>query len=260
MLNQLKIAINTIKTKKPLVLNLTNLVTMDFMANALLALGGAPIMSISRNEFEPLIHIASCLNINIGTLTPESVDDYIFAAKIAKLKQKPIILDPVGAGASDLRTNAAINLLTYCDIVRGNASEILALAQISNSTQGVESIHQTQQAKEAAIQIAKQYNCIVVISGETDLITDGIKTTIHTFGSNLMPLVTGMGCTLTAVIALFTQTSLTHFEAAECACIFYSLCGEMAEKQSPKPGNFKSAFIDVLYSPDWDFIASRYVI
>lgn len=247
MISKINHAINTIVSTKPLILNITNMVTMDLMANGLLALGAAPLMSTCDEELEALVRISHAVNMNIGTLDKAFIERCQEVALLAQQYQKPVILDPVGAGASDIRTKTAKLLLPFVDIVRGNASEIMSLVDINVQTSGVESVHSTMQAKEHACALAKQHQITVVVSGEIDYVTNGTQEIELNYGSAVMPLVTGMGCLLTAVIAAFHAVNPHPFEAATLATAYYGLCGSAAEKMSPRPGNFRSAFIDALY-------------
>lgn len=259
MLDLLQTALTTLRAKNPLVLNLTNVVTMDFMANAQLAVGASPLMSVADEELEELIQIASAININIGTLNPEFITRCLKAAKLAQKYRKPIVLDPVGAGASKIRTEAALQLLPFCTVLRGNASEILALANISHQTKGVDSAHTTKDAKDAAKMLAKQYSLVVVVSGAIDYLTEGQKDIeLHT-GSALMPRVVGMGCTLTAVIAAFAGSLTSAFDAATAATLYFGLCGTLAEKEANAPASFQQAFIDQLYHANFNQLGACYV-
>ncbi len=255
MIKQIETTIADLRKLKPLVLCLTNYVTMDFMANSLLALGAAPLMSVCDAEIEELVKISHAININIGTLDDDSIARYYKAVKFAKQYNKPLILDPVGAGASIIRTNCARELMKYVDIIRGNASEIMALIDDDVKTLGVESLNPTKQAKDQAKILANKFNCTIVISGAEDFITDGTREESLTFGSPLMPLVTGMGCTLTAVIAAFRATINDSFEAAKYATSYFGLCGNLANIKADKPATFRSAFIDELYSADTESIS-----
>jgi hydroxyethylthiazole kinase len=138
MITSLQNALNTLHQKKPLILCLTNYVTMDFTANALLAMRAAPIMSESLAEIEELIDLSQALYINIGTINFEFMERVLFAADKAHSKKIPVILDPVGAGASFIRTSSSKELLHLTDIIRGNASEIHALGGVSSTSRGVE--------------------------------------------------------------------------------------------------------------------------
>lgn len=258
MLEEIKKDLKVLRDKKPLILNLTNYVTMEFMANALLSLGAAPIMSICSEEIEELIKISDAININIGTLNNDLIVSSMQTIVIAKKLEKPIILDPVGAGATIIRTQTAKDLLLYSSVVKGNASEILALSGGVHKTLGVESVHTTAQAQEAAYNLASKTNCIVVISGKIDFITDGKDDTYIKFGHALMPYITGMGCTLSAVIAAFCTINKDYFKACEHATSYFTLCGELAGKRNPYPGSFHSAFIDELFKADFKQMKAYY--
>lgn len=248
MLKAIHATVKRIQQDKPLILCLTNYVTMDLMANSLLALGAAPIMSNCDDELEELIHISHALMINIGTLDHSFLKRCEKAVMIAKNCQKPIILDPVGAGASQIRTQAAHQLMQHATILRGNASEIIALMDNKHLTKGVESIAPTEQAKATAQQLALTLRCTVVVSGEIDFVTNGSENTDVYGGSALMPYVTGMGCTLSAVIAAFQAMIPDAFIAAQQAATYFKNCGAVAHQQTNYPGTFRTTFIDALYA------------
>jgi len=252
MLHELEKALILLRQTKPLVLCLTNHVTMDFMANSLLSLGAAPIMSNDLRELDELVRISHAININIGTLDVEFISRANAAIILAKKYNKPIILDPVGAGATQIRTASSRSLMQAADIIRGNASEIMALIDDINETLGVESSHLVSDATERAKKLAKENSSIVVVSGVEDFITDGTREKYLGFGSALMPLVTGMGCTLTAVIAAFKAVIPDSYGAACMATAYYGLCGNLAHEKVNKPGAFRTAFIDELYAADFD--------
>lgn len=258
MLTQCDADLTHLRKLKPLVLNLTNVVTMDFMANAQLALGASPLMSLADEELDELISIASALHINIGTLNTAFIKRCHQAVQYAKKYQKPIVLDPVGAGASKLRTNTALALLPYCNVVRGNASEILALANLAHATKGVDSTHATHDALETAKQLAKSHRNTIIISGETDYVTNGTDTVSLPYGSALMPYVVGMGCTLTAVIAAFVATQANAFQAAISATLYFGLCGTHTATQCDAPGSFHTHFLDNLYRADFNAFRGYY--
>jgi hydroxyethylthiazole kinase len=251
MLEQIQSTLSMIKQEKPLILCLTNYVTMDFMANSLLALGAAPLMSESSEELEALIHISQVLYINLGTLNQAFLERAEQAAKIANRLKKPIILDPVGAGASPLRTTAALNLLPLVQIVRGNASEIMALSGALGATKGVETTDTVENAIQAATALARQHKQIIIISGPKDYLTDGQQSCNLPYGSKLMPLITGMGCTMTAILGAFAAIHPISFQALTQGTAFFGLCGQWAQQQTQTPGSFKIKFIDALYEPDW---------
>lgn len=251
MIHDLQASLAIIQQKKPLILCLTNYVTMDFIANSLLALGAAPLMSESIDELEELVTISQAVYLNIGTLNALFNERILFAAQLANQLNKPVILDPVGAGASKFRTDTAMNLLPLCQVIRGNASEVLSLYGVYGATKGVETSHSVDTAKNSAKLLAQKTKSTLVISGKTDFVTDGIQEQNLPFGSDLMPRITGMGCAMTAVLSAFVACDSNHFKAAAQATAYFGLCGEQAFQHAKAPGSFKQAFIDSLYQPDW---------
>lgn len=252
MNQQIPLLLQRIRVQKPLILNLTNFVTMDFIANGLLSLGASPIMSLAKEEMEDLIKLASCVVINIGTLTSDFMELAHFASSLANKKNKPIILDPVGAGATAYRTQNAQKLLQEhkIAIIRGNASEIAALINKSSSTKGVDSTIDSTEIAEEARELAALYNNTVCVSGKIDIIANKNKTQQHQFGSSLMSQVTGMGCLLTAVVAAFHAVEPDSFIATYTATLYYALSGEQAAQKAAAPGEFKLHFIDALFNKE----------
>ncbi|KTD39163.1 hydroxyethylthiazole kinase [Legionella nautarum] len=251
LMRELETSLTHLRQAKPLVLCLTNFVTMDLMANSLLALGAAPLMSQSAEELDELVSISQAVYLNMGTLDQPFCERALQAAEIAISQNKPVILDPVGAGASRLRTKAAKSLLPLVDIIRGNASEILALVDEVSESKGVEASCSVNQAVAAAQTLASSMQKVVVVSGPVDLIIKGTEKISLPFGSPLMSLITGMGCTLTAVIAAFAATGLNSYQAAVYATAYFGLCGQAVHQQAQGPGRFRELFIDSLYKPDW---------
>lgn len=258
MIDSIQSTLTQLKKTKPLILCLTNYVTMDFMANSLLALGASPLMSESIEEIEELVTISQAIYINIGTLNELFMERALLAAHIANTLNKPVILDPVGAGASKLRTNAALQLLPLADIIRGNASEIIALSGAQGTTKGVEASDPVSKAIHSAHVLAQKYHRVIVISGQEDFITNGKQEQSLTYGSDLMPLITGMGCTMTAVLSAFVACNPNHFQAAVQATAFFGLCGQVTHQHAKAPATFRQAFIDNLFHPDWDVFAREH--
>lgn len=259
MLHQIEQMINEIRETKPLILNLTNFVTMELMANSLLALGAAPLMSVCDEELFELIQIARAININIGTLDPEFISRAQRALSYAKQLKKPVIFDPVGSGATKIRTQTARSLFPQARIIRGNASEIISLYDDQENTLGVESLSSTAQAEESACLLAEEYGLSVIVSGPMDFITNGTEKISFNYGSPLMALVTGMGCTLTAITAAFHAVTNDAYKAATAATLYFSLCGTLAAQKTKLPGHFKQAFIDTLYQADFESMREYHV-
>lgn len=240
--------ITKIQTIKPLILNMSNHVTMDFIANGLLALGASPIMCLATQEVEDLLTISHCAIINIGTLNDTFISLCEKTCEIANQLNKPLILDPVGAGASAYRTQTCLQLLKKFkfSIIRGNASEIISLAGTIAYTKGVDSSDDTLHAIAAAKLLSIHYNTTVAISGCTDAIVHKEHVSLLHYGSALMPKITGSGCLLTAVVGAFAAVHQNNAEAALAAIAFYGLCGELAAQQANGPGTFKPYFLDAL--------------
>ncbi|KTD76598.1 hydroxyethylthiazole kinase [Legionella waltersii] len=240
--------VQAIKEQRPLILNITNLVTMDFIANGLLSLGASPMMANSTTEMDDLVKISNSVVINLGTLHEEFIALCHKAGIAANGFGKPLILDPVGAGASHYRTATCLDLLEQhqFSIIRGNASEIMALCGSLDNTKGVDATISPELAIEQAKQFSLDKNIVIAISGKTDVIIAGNQMAICDRGSSLMPLITGSGCLLTAVIAAFHAVHTNLFEATAAAITFYGVCGETAAAKATGPGTFKIHFLDAL--------------
>ena len=239
-----------LRETRPLVHNITNFVVMNFTANILLACGASPVMAHAENEVEEMVGFAKALVLNIGTLTDDWVDAMVKAGKKATSLGVPIILDPVGAGATALRTDAAKRILaeTGVTVVRGNASEILALAGAQANTKGVDAADSVDQAAEQAIRMARELGVPVAITGPQDLITDGNRVIRVNNGHPLMGSVTGTGCGATAIIAAFCGVDHDPVTAAATALAYYGLAGEWAAAGADGPGSFVPRFLDSLYN------------
>lgn len=237
-----------IKQTKPLIVNLTNQVTMDFIANGLLSIGASPVMTDSVHELEQLIPFCNAVVINVGTLNENFMALCHQACELANRFQKPLILDPVGVGASEYRRNHCLNLIETHEfsIIRGNASEISALSGYSHSAKGVDSTLSIDEALPFIQIYAQNKNIVFVISGQNDVILNGSNIQRFDRGSPVMKLVTGCGCLLTAVIAAFHAGIADPIQAATSAVLFYGISGEIAAKQSKGPGSFKVHFLDAL--------------
>lgn len=248
MFEQTHAILQKIKNQKPLILNITNYVTMDFIANGLLALGASPLMSEAEEEIEDLIKMAKALVINPGTLNDTFISLCKKACAAANQLKIPIVFDPVGAGASLYRTHFYQSLIRefHIAIIRGNASEIMALAGLAQQTKGVDTTSGSFAALESAKRLAKQCGAMIVISGETDILVDDDCVTQLNRGSSMMPGIIGTGCLLTSVIAAFHAVEHKRLAAAASAALFYSLCGETAAMKSQGPGSFKTHFLDAL--------------
>ncbi|WP_111710044.1 hydroxyethylthiazole kinase [Lutibacter citreus] len=248
--NQIIEALQKVREKSPLVHNITNYVVMNNTANALLAIGASPVMAHAINEVEDMVGIASALVINMGTLSDKWVEAMILAGKKATENSTPVIFDPVGVGATEYRNKVAKQIIEKCkpNIIRGNASEIMALYNTNVKTKGVDSTLSSNAALDSAKLLAKSTNSIVVISGEIDYITDGVKVVTIGNGDVIMAKVTGMGCTATAMCGAFAGTIDNLFNATASAMAIMGIAGEIAAKQSKGPGTMQTNFLDTLYN------------
>lgn len=248
-----------IREKSPLVHNITNYVVMNLTANALLSLGASPVMAHSLNEVEEMVSIASSVVLNIGTLSPEYVDAMEIAVKSANRKNIPVVLDPVGAGATVYRTSSVKRLLNAgrIDVIRGNASEIRALLESEGKTKGVDSVDTTDSAVDSGLRLSKKYNCTVSISGKVDVVLKKEKIIRIDNGSPLMSKVTGLGCVATSITGAFLAVCEDSFEAAASAMAIMGICGEVAFEKAKTPGSFQVAFLDELYLVDEDVVRNR---
>ena len=239
-----------VREQSPLVHNITNYVVMNNTANALLSLGASPVMAHAVEEVEDMVTIASALVINMGTLSPNWVEAMIKAGKAAKTKGIPVVFDPVGVGATPYRNEVAAQILKEVGptIIRGNASEIMALKGAAQQTKGVDSTADSNSALDSAKSLAKEYNAVAIISGAEDFITDGTEVLSITNGSELMPKVTGMGCTATAVVAAFAAVNSNQLQACAHAMAVMGITGELAAQKANGPGTLQLHFLDVIHS------------
>jgi hydroxyethylthiazole kinase len=242
-------SIAEIRAKSPLVHNITNYVVMNSTANALLALGASPVMAHACEEVEEMVNIAQALVVNIGTLSERWILSMFKAAHQARKKGIPVILDPVGAGATVYRTKTARELIEKepPSIIRGNASEIMALYDDKTSTKGVESVAAADAAIVMAQKISTAYHCVVCISGATDYIVERDRIVKVGNGHPLMTKVTGLGCTATALCGAFAAVEKNHLAAAAKAMAVMGIAGEMAADKSAGPGSLQMYFLDILY-------------
>lgn len=240
----------TLRRLSPLVHNITNYVVMNNTANALLAAGASPIMSHALEEAEDMVSLCQALVINIGTLSTTWVRAMRKAAAQAQLLSKPWVLDPVGAGATPYRDTVLQGLLSFRPtIIRGNASEIMALARFNETrTKGVDSTAQSDEALLAAQFLQRQYGSVICISGATDIILAGNRTIRLTNGAALMTKVTGLGCTASALIAAFCAITTDHAEAVAAAMALLSISAEIAAESSGGPGSLQLELLDKLYN------------
>lgn len=241
-----------VRARAPLVQNITNFVAMDAAANAVLAVGASPAMVHAAEEAAEFVAVVDALTINIGTLSPAWVASMQVAADAASSAGKPWVFDPVGVGATTFRRETAADLLRRKPtIVRGNASEIMALAGLVEAHQkGVDSTQSTAEAEASAVALAKAIGCTVVVTGAVDVVTDGTRTVRIANGHPLMTRVTALGCSLTAITGAFAGVEPDALRAASAATAIFGLAGELAAQQARGPGSLRVALMDALYGLD----------
>ncbi len=250
-----------VREKCPLIHNITNYVTVNDCANALLACGASPIMSDDKREVEEITSICGGLNINIGTLNERTIESMILAGKKANELGHSVVLDPVGAGASALRTNTANKLIDEIKftVIRGNISEIKTLAQNTAATLGVDANAEdkvTEDNLDSAIAFAKAFaqkvDAVIAITGAIDIVCDSQRAYVIRNGHPMMSKVTGTGCMLSAITAAYiTANPDFALEATAAAVCLMGLAGEMAYKRlGDCDGNlsYRNYIIDTIYN------------
>ena len=232
----------------PLVHNITNFVAMNVMANVLLAVGASPAMVHAREEVAEFAALAQALTVNIGTADAEWAAAMGEAATVMAAAGRPWVFDPVGVGATRFRQDISERLLALRPtVVRGNASEILALAGLGGAARGVDTGDSVAAAEEAARVLATRTGGVVAVSGPVDYVTDGARAFRVANGHPLMARVTVMGCSLNGVIAAFC-VGQPPLEATAAALASYGLAGETAARAATGPGTFQPAFPDALHA------------
>ena len=236
----------------PLVHNITNFVAMNIMANVQLAAGASPAMVHAREEVAEFAALSQALTVNIGTLDPAWAEAMELAAGAMNAAERPWVLDPVGAGATRLRLEVSARLVALRPtVIRGNPSEVLALAGTLATGRGVDTTDSVDTAEQAAQDLARRTGAVVAVSGPVDYITDGVASFRVDNGHPLMPRVTALGCALNGIIASFL-VGQPALPATVAAMAYYGLAGELAARHAAAPGSFQTAFVDALYqlTPD----------
>lgn len=252
--------LHDLRSKQPLTQCITNFVAMNICANVLLAAGASPAMVHSKVEVGEFAALANALTINIGTLSPDWVDGMIAAISAANAAGNPWILDPVAHFATSFRRDVTQRLINLQPkVIRGNASEIIALSGIQSNGSGADSRDRVDHAVDSAISIAKKQSCVVAVTGERDFVTDGNRSAFIYGGSAIMPKITALGCSLTGLVGAFSAVHQDTFEATVAALAFFAVCGEKAGTLSNGPGSFEPIFLDqlALMTPDKFLQATR---
>lgn len=258
--------IDNVRKNVPLVHNITNYVTVNDVANVLLACGGSPIMSDEPDDVEDITSICGGLNINIGTLNKRSIEAMFIAGRKANELGHVLLLDPVGAGASKLRTETAVKLMEELkfDVIRGNISEIKTLALGTGTTKGVDADVAdaiTEQNLDAGVQFAKDFakktGCIVAITGAIDLVADGERCYVIRNGRPEMGRITGTGCQLSGMMTAFLVANPDKLKAAAAAVAAMGLAGEIGWSHMEEgDGNstYRNKIIDAIYNMDGEIL------
>ena len=252
-------ALARIRREHPLVHNITNYVVMNFTANVLLALGASPVMAHAIEEVEEMVGLANALVINIGTLSSPWVDSMFVAARAAGERSIPVVLDPVGAGATRFRTETARRFAETAPVtvIRGNASEIMALGGSRMTTRGVDSLQSAEDAHLAADDVAREYQTVVAVTGVEDYVTDGQRSVRIAIGHPMMARITGTGCAASAITGAFCAVEKDAFVAAAGALVTFAISGELAALSNPGPGSFHPLLLDALATVDENSIRER---
>jgi hydroxyethylthiazole kinase len=251
-------ALERVRGQTPLVQCLTNSVVTNFTANVLLATGAAPAMVDIPGEAGPFAGVASAVLINVGTLPTGQSDAMMQAALAAGTAGTPWVLDPVAIGSLSVRTALAHSLAgLQPTVIRGNASEIIALAGGGGGGRGVDATSQVDEAYEAAYALATKYGGVVAVSGPVDLVVDPAGAVRVANGDPMLTRMTGGGCALGAVMAAFASVSPDRLATTCAAVAFYTVAAELAAEVSAGPGSFAVAFLDALATVEPATVAER---
>ncbi|KAF7025810.1 hypothetical protein CFC21_037990 [Triticum aestivum] len=250
--------LSAVRERAPLVQCITNLVSMDIAANALTAAGASPAMLHCLREIPDFTPRCDAVYINVGTLS----EDWLPSMRAAASAGRPWVLDPVAVAASGFRMEACLQLLALRPaVVRGNASEILALASSSDSSsssfKGVDSSHDSGEALQASKALARSSGAVVAVSGAVDFITDGEQVVSASNGVALMQKITATGCAVTALIAAFVGADPSDALAATaCALAIFGLAGQIGMESAKGPASLRMHLIDALYGLDEQTVTS----
>jgi hydroxyethylthiazole kinase len=239
---------SAVRKQNPLIHHITNYVTVNDCANITLCTGGAPVMAHAPEEVEEMVQYAGALVLNIGTLDSAQIDSMLLVGKAAARRDIPIILDPVGAGATYFRTKTAQLLMTELpiSIIKGNAGEIGVLAGVDAQVRGVDSAGISGDPESITCEFAMRAGITVVMSGPSDIISDGNKTVLVENGHPMMGVISGTGCMAASITGVFNAVSKNRVEACTAALAAFGIAGEKAGVSAKGPGSFKVALFDAL--------------
>lgn len=259
LIRQIADDLDKIRAERPLIHHITNYVVMNETANATLCLGALPVMAHAHEEVAEMTSAARALVLNIGTLDQYLVDSMKTAGRQANELGVPVVLDPVGAGATALRTEAARELLKELEIavIRGNAAEVGALTGRTGEIRGVESISTVTPVEELAREAALAHRAVVAVTGPQDVVADGERIASVENGHAMLRQVTGTGCMATTAVAAFCAVEADRFVAAVGGLVAFGLAGQAAARTGDgKPGTFHAALYDALAGLGRDAVLS----
>ena len=241
-----------IRERKPLVHQITNYVVMNETANATLALGALPVMAHAPEEVEEMVGLASALVLNIGTLSSPWIEAMLAAAWAANARGVPVVLDPVGAGATSFRTETARRLLDEADVavLRGNAGEVATLVGVAAEVRGVESVGAGADPAELAREAARALGVVASVTGPVDHVSDGERSVAIANGDPMLAGITGTGCMSSAITGCFLAVAESPFDAAVEALVAFGVAGEDAARGAGGPGSFHVGLYDALAALD----------
>ena len=248
-----------IRERKPLVHNITNYVVMNETANAILALGALPVMAHAKDEVREMVGLAGALVLNIGTLSEDWVESMLLAGAAANERNVPVVLDPVGVGATGYRTTTARRILDAVDVavLRGNAGEVATLVGVAAEVRGVESVAAAGDAAELAREAARTLGVVASVTGAVDHVSDGERSASIANGHELLAAITGTGCMSTAMTGCFLAAKDDVFEAAVEALVAFGVAGEDAAVGAKGPGSFHVNLYDALAALDPATLSER---
>lgn len=248
-----------VRERRPLVHHITNMVTVNDVANVTLALGASPVMAHAPEEVEEMVLAAGALVLNVGTLTQAAVDVMVQAGRRANLEGIPVILDPVGAGATAFRTAQALRVLAEVRVacVRGNAGEIAALSGATGRVRGVDTAGGIAGVDRLTVEVAGRTGAVIAATGPSDFLSDGKRGVRLENGDPLLARITGSGCMATAAIGAFAAVERDTLAAAAGALLCFEVAAENAAAVAGGPGTFRAALLDALASLDGATVRRR---
>ena len=251
--------LGVIRERRPLVHNITNYVVMNETANAILALGALPVMAHAKEEVREMVGLAGALVLNIGTLSEHWIEAMILAGEAANERSIPVVLDPVGVGATAYRTATARHILRAVNVtvLRGNAAEVATLVGVEAEVRGVESVGAAGDSAELAREAARTLGLVASVTGPVDHVSDGKRSAAVANGHELLASITGTGCMSTAITGCFLAAKDDPFEAATEALVAFGVAGEDAAVDARGPGSFHVNLYDALAALDPATLSER---